>query len=79
VYSVASSPDGQHIISGDSDNTIQIWDVKTGAAINKLYMAVQGMCLSVAYSPDGRQIISGSSDRPFESGIPRLVLQLANL
>src|ERR1700679_3962633 len=32
VNSVCYSPDGQHLISGSSDNTIRIWDAETGAA-----------------------------------------------
>jgi WD40 repeat protein len=35
VWSVAYSPDGQHIISGSDDKTIRIWDAETGAAVGK--------------------------------------------
>jgi len=30
VWSVAFSPDGQQIVSGSDDQTVRVWDVKTG-------------------------------------------------
>jgi WD40 repeat protein len=122
VWTVAYSPNGQHIISGSSDKTIRIWDAETGAAIGTPLEGHTASVGSVAYSPNGRHIISGSGDNtiriwdadtgaavgnplkghtgmcgllhtlpmggisspdpltePFESGMPRLVLQLAGL
>src|SRR5258706_406445 len=60
--SVASSPDGRHIISGSDDHTIRIWDAKTGAAVGDPLKGHTHSVRSVAYSPDGRHIISGSDD-----------------
>ena len=62
MLSVAYSPDGRHIISGSWDNTIRIWDGKTGAAVGKPLEGHSEHVSSVAYSPDGPHIISGSWD-----------------
>jgi WD40 repeat protein len=80
VWSVAYSPDGQHIISGSDDKTIRIWDAETGAAVGKPLEGHTGLGVwSVAYSPDGSTSSLDLMTRPFESGMPRLVLQLASL
>jgi len=62
VYSVAYSPDGRYIVSGSSDNTIRIWDAKTGASVGDLLKGHTAWVRSVIYSSDGRGIISGSDD-----------------
>ncbi|KIM75856.1 hypothetical protein PILCRDRAFT_662423, partial [Piloderma croceum F 1598] len=62
VHSVAFSPDGSCIASGSADNTIRIWDAKTGVHLATL----KGHSISVysvAFSPDGSHIASGSGDR----------------
>ena len=62
VWTVAYSPNGQHIVSASFDRTIQIWDAETGAAIST---PLEGHLLSVnavAYSTNGQHLISGSSD-----------------
>ena len=74
VNSVAYSPDGQTLASGSNDNsvgevlasgsfddTIKLWNVKTG----KLLQTLEGHSISVnsvAYSPDGQTLASGSGD-----------------
>ena len=63
VWSVACSPDGQHIISGSSDGTIRIWDAETGVTVGKPLEGHTSSVISVAYSPTGRHIISGSNDK----------------
>jgi len=63
VYSVAYSPDGQHITSGSNDNTIRIWGADTGAAVGNPLYGHSKPVFSVAYSPDGQYMISGSQDR----------------
>jgi WD40 repeat protein len=73
VNSVAYSPDGQTLASGSNDNnssivlasgsfddTIKLWNVKTG----KLLQTLEGnshSVNSVAYSPDGQTLASGGS------------------
>jgi WD40 repeat protein len=36
VNSVAFSPDGQHLVSGSMDETIKVWDVRTGECLRTL-------------------------------------------
>ncbi|MEH2385734.1 MAG: hypothetical protein V7K14_08075 [Nostoc sp.] len=61
VKSVAFSPDGKTLASGNDDKTIKLWDVKTGAQIRTL-QGHSGLVYSVAFSPDGKILASGSSD-----------------
>ncbi|KAJ7199412.1 quinon protein alcohol dehydrogenase-like superfamily, partial [Mycena pura] len=63
VLSVAFSLDGQHIVSGSSDQTLRIWDAATGAAIGKPLQGHNDAVSSVVFSPDGQRIVSGSGDK----------------
>ena len=51
VMSVASSPDGNQIISGSWDYSVQFWDVKTGKQVRELQGHTKKVD-SVAFSPD---------------------------
>jgi WD40 repeat protein len=63
-----------------SDNTIQIWDVKTGAAIRKpLHGHTVGVFILLLILLMGGRLSPDPLTGPFESGMPRLVLQLAIL
>ena len=55
VFSVAFSPDGTHIVSGSSDNSVRVWDSSMG----EVY---PDWVLSVAFSSDSRYTLSGSKD-----------------
>ena len=59
VYSVAFSPDGQHIVSGSEDNLVKVWSVSGGKEVASLAGHASSVC-SVAFSPDGQHIVSGS-------------------
>ncbi|KAG8909796.1 hypothetical protein FRC02_007576, partial [Tulasnella sp. 418] len=50
------------IASGSYDQTVAIWDAKTGVLIRQL-KGHRFWVTSVAFSPDGTQIASGSSDQ----------------
>ena len=59
--SVAISPDNSLLASDGEDNTIRLWDIKTGDL--KLTLSGHNDCvMSVSFSPDGRKIISGGED-----------------
>ncbi|MBI5295032.1 MAG: hypothetical protein HY869_06120 [Chloroflexi bacterium] len=75
VFSIAFSPDGKYIVSGSFDNTVRIWDIKTGAEIERMSSGYgiennysdgiprysRGI-YSVAYSTDSKFVVSGGQD-----------------
>ncbi|THU79129.1 hypothetical protein K435DRAFT_698561, partial [Dendrothele bispora CBS 962.96] len=62
VNSVVFFAGGDKIVSGSDDNTISIWDPKTGAAIGNPLCGHKNSVLSVAISPDEYWVASGSKD-----------------
>ena len=56
------SPDGCFIASGSEDNTIRIWDARTGRSELEQTEGHKNIVTQVAYSPDGQFIASCSSD-----------------
>ena len=59
VQSVAYSPNGQHIISGFKDRSIQIWDSEIGTAVGKPLER----CCPLLTLPNGKLVTSGSNDK----------------
>jgi len=59
VHGIAVSPDGETLVSGSEDETIKIWNLKTG---NLLRTLSGGSNSSIAISPDGKTLVSGSHD-----------------
>jgi WD40 repeat protein len=59
VKSVAVTPDGKTIMSVSADNTIKLWDIKSGEHINTLDRQ-ESVISSLAITPDGKFIIIGS-------------------
>jgi WD40 repeat protein len=64
VSSLAYSPDGQTLVSGSFDETIQLWNLKTRKLIRSLPGHKDGVN-AVVISPDGRTFVSaGGSAKP---------------
>ena len=61
VTSVAISPDGRLVAAGSLDNVVRIWDVQTGALIERL-KGHKDSVYSVAFTPEGKGLVSGSLD-----------------
>src|SRR6266478_2181956 len=61
VLTVAFSPDGRWLATGDSGNEVQVWEVATRKRQAKLSGHRQ-MVGSVAWNPDGKTLSSGSYD-----------------
>ncbi|NJN67688.1 MAG: protein kinase, partial [Chloroflexaceae bacterium] len=62
VLSVAFAPDGQTLVTGLGDTTIQVWQVRDGTLLRTLDQH-QGGVGSVAFSPDGQTFVSGGYDQ----------------
>ena len=61
VHSVAISPDGQTLASGSDNQTIKLWNLKTGDLLHTLTEHTDWVW-SVVISPDGQTLVSGSYD-----------------
>jgi WD40 domain-containing protein/NACHT domain-containing protein/heterokaryon incompatibility protein (HET) len=62
VSAVAFSPDGSIVASGSNDETIKLWDTRTGTEQATL-KGHSGSVRAVAFSPDGSIVASGSNDK----------------
>lgn len=62
IFHLEYSPDGAHILSVSSDNTVNVWDAKTGLAIRN-FAGHADVMTAAAYSPDGKWVaIAGLDD-----------------
>ena len=61
IYSIDFSTDGSLLASGSRDNSLRVWDVKTG---KELFFSLNHNreVHSVAFSPDGATLASGGAD-----------------
>ncbi len=61
VSTIAFSPDGRWLVTGDSRHQVQVWETATGKRLTRL-LGHRDWALSVAWSADGKTIASGSID-----------------
>ena len=61
ILDVAFSPDGKTLASGNEDNTVRLWDLKTGKPLTTL-IGHEDKVSNVAFSPDGKTLASVGND-----------------
>ncbi|HXO18392.1 MAG TPA: TIR domain-containing protein [Thermoanaerobaculia bacterium] len=61
VSTVAFDPQGGTLASGSHDNTVKLWETRSGKLLRTL-KGHQGAVRSVAFDPQGRALASGSED-----------------
>ena len=62
VHGVAITADGRWVVSGSRDNTVRVWEVKSGNCLATLE-GHTAYVLGVAMTADGRRVVSGSHDK----------------
>ncbi|CAE6521846.1 unnamed protein product [Rhizoctonia solani] len=62
VISVAFFPRSTYVVSGGGDDTVRLWDIRTGREVQS-FREHADILYSVAFSPCGRYVASGSCDR----------------
>jgi WD40 repeat protein/serine/threonine protein kinase len=64
-WCVAFSPDGKRVVTGGgADQTVKLWDARTGEEIMTVGRHPAGMVTGVAFSPDGLKIVSTTTVGP---------------
>ncbi len=62
VEAIAIGPKGYILASGGADQTIRLWNLKTGQLLHR-FLGHLATVQTLAISPNGRRLVSGSSDR----------------
>jgi WD40 repeat protein len=80
VYDLAFSPDGARLAACSEEQTIKVWDWRSGKELLSLACPGDGRC--VAFSPDGKLLAAGlSGEKPlqvWDAGTGELVHSLRN-
>ncbi|KYC43838.1 hypothetical protein WA1_01395 [Scytonema hofmannii PCC 7110] len=62
IWLVAVNPDGKSLLSVSENQTMKLWDIRTGQCLRKVY-GYSNWILSVAFSPNGQMLASSSEDQ----------------
>lgn len=62
IMSLAYSPDGNHLATGETDGSVQLWDPKTLRQTLPPLKRHDGTVFSLAFSPNNHQLASGGFD-----------------
>ena len=63
IQTLAFSPDGRRLISGERGETVRLWDVASGKQIQTLDGHGRGDVVGCAVFLSGRLVLTGSSDK----------------
>lgn len=63
LWSVAISPDGRSVATGDSFGSLVLWELASGR-LRHAFVGHQGNIVSLAFSADGRTLAASSVDAP---------------
>jgi WD40 repeat protein len=61
AVSIAFSPDGKYLASGNWDSSVKMWSVESQKVVATL-QGHGGYVESIAFSPDGKYLASGGKD-----------------
>ncbi len=61
VAAVQFSPDGKRLVSGGEDESVKVWDARTGTLLWSVRENGSAVT-AVAFSPDGKRVVAGRWD-----------------
>ncbi len=62
IKAISITPNGEQVVSGSSDGTLQVWNLATGKCM-KVMEGHTDSVNAVSITPDGERAVSGSSDK----------------
>jgi WD40 repeat protein len=67
AFNAAVTPDGLQVVSAGIDGDIWLWDLKSGAQVNRFSAAAgagdSAWVVGLAVMPDSRRVVTGGNDK----------------